>query len=268
MNLRGIEHLIHRWILRTDELTASIPEFDLRVQVIPADSMGRRLYKYRTHEPTITDAIRTHVRFQPGDVVLDVGANLGWYSLVVDRLAQGACRTFSFEPDPRNFALLEKNVARNGITSVTPCNLAVGERPGTLTLHRHAVENTGRHSALPINDGETMEVPVTSLDAFWQERALGDAPVRLLKMDIEGYEAVALRGAREVLARCEWALIEHTPAFMRAAGLDPAETVEILTAAGFSPAYPRGKRLEPVSAAAVLRNEEQHDVLWHRPGRA
>lgn len=268
MNLRGLTHLIHRWILRADEITAPVPEFNLHVRVIPADGMGRRLYKYRSHEPEITDAIRAHVRFAPGDVVLDVGANLGWYSMVVDRLAAGVCRTFAFEPDPRNFALLSKNIALNGITSVTPCNLAVGEGSGTLALHRHGVKNTGRHSALPINNGETVEVPVTTLDAFWRERGLGDAPVRLLKMDIEGYEAVALRGARQVLTRCEWALVEHTPAFMRAAGMDPAETAAILTAAGFSPFYPRGPRLEPIPASVIAGAAEQHDVLWHRPVRA
>lgn len=264
MNLRGPIHFVHRWILHSREITATVPEFGLRLRVTPADVVGRHLFKYRRYEPEIAAALRANVRFCSGDVFLDVGANLGWYSLLVDRLAAGTCRTFAFEPDAGNFSLLGRNLALNDVRSATPVAMAVGERKATLALHRYGKSNAGRHSMLAIHEGETVAVPVTSLDEFWEERGLGDAPVRLIKMDIEGYEPIALRGARDVLARTEWALIEHSPAYMRKAGLDPVDLVRTMDEAGFEPSYPVGAKLARVSVDSLARSDEQRNVLWRR----
>ncbi len=264
MNLRGPIHFLHRWILHSREITATVPEYGLRMRVDPVDCVGRHIFKHRNCEPEVTAAVRANIRFSPGDVFLDVGANLGWYSLLVDRLSGGTCRTFAFEPDARNFSLLERNLAMNDVRSVVPVAMAVGERKATLELHRYRKSNAGRHSMLAIHEGESVCVPVTSLDEFWQERKLGDAPVRLLKMDIEGYEPIALRGARGVLSRSEWALLEHTPGYMRKAGLDPTEMIRTMSEAGFEPSYPVGSKLEPVSADSLARSDKQSNVLWRR----
>lgn len=255
---------MHRWVLRSRFVQAEIPDYGLRMRVTPADVIGRHLYKYRRYEPEIAAALATHVKFQSGDICLDVGANIGWYSLLVSRLSHGDCRVFAFEPDPDNFSLLEHNLALNNAVAVTPVNKAAGEQSASLELHKYGPGNTGRHSLLAIHDGQTVSVQVISLDDFWREQALGDSPVRLLKMDIEGYELFALRGASQVLQRCEWLLIEHSPDYMRLAGLDPADLVDLLVHAGFSPLSPETDELHPIAPEALAADLRQRNVLWRR----
>ena len=250
-------------MLRSRYLQAKIPRYDLQLKVTPADDVGRRLYKHQEYEPELSQALERHVAFQPDDVFIDVGANIGWYSLLVHRLSAGKCRSFAFEPDPDNFALLQHNLALNGASAVTAFNLAVGERAATLQLHRYRRSNSGRHSLLAIHAGETIPVKVVSLDAFWRERGLGDGPIRLLKMDIEGYELMALRGATAVLQRCEWLLLEHSPPYMRKAGLDPAAMVDLLVNTGFAPLLP-GTELGAIPIDELRRDGSIRNVLWHR----
>jgi len=264
INIRSLSHLLHRWVLRSKFVEAVLPEYDLRLRVTPADVVGRHLYKYRRYEPEIAAALATHVKFQPGDICLDVGANVGWYSLLVSRLSQDSCRVYAFEPDPDNFALLQHNLAINGAERVSAVNKAAGAQAGCLALHKYGAGNTGRHSLLAIHEGQTVSVQVIALDEFWQEQALGDTPVRLLKMDIEGYELFALRGASQILQRCEWVLIEHSPDYMRLAGLDPEDLVNLLVQAGFTPMSPEPDGLLLIAPETLAADPDQRNVLWRR----
>ena len=80
-----------------------------------------------------TDLIKESV--QQGDVVLDLGANIGYYTLIFARLVGPQGRVFAFEPDPENFRLLERNVKENHYTNVVAINKAVSNKTERLKLY-------------------------------------------------------------------------------------------------------------------------------------
>lgn len=264
LNLRPASYLIQRWILRRPFLTACIPDFGLRLRVHTNDVIGRHLYKYRRYEPEVARCLMEHVQFEAGDVVLDVGANIGWYSLLIEKLAAVPMDILAFEPDPDNFLLLTENVRSNGCGMVTPIQAAAGREPARQLLYRYAKGNAGRHSLLPIHDGVPVSVDTVRLDRIWEERGLGNRVLRLIKIDVEGYELRALQGAGELLTRCQWLLAEYSPDFMRRGGMEPAELVALLEGHGLRPYRVRPNGLEPLSGKTLLTVERQTNILWTR----
>jgi FkbM family methyltransferase len=264
--LRSLAYLAHRWLLDTRYVVADVPDLGLRFKVRTRDVNGRHLYKYARYEPELTAFLTANLQLVRGDVVIDVGANLGWYCLLMERISPAPIDVFAFEPDPENFTLLTDNLRLNSAVMVTPVQQAVAERSGSLELHRYRDSNLGRHSLLPIHDGEKTRVATVSLDEFWESRGLGDRPLPLVKIDIEGYELPALRGARRLLGRCPLVLAEFSPNYMRAGGIDPAELVGYLTGLGFVPHSLRAGRLAPVEASALAGSERHTDLFWCRPG--
>src|SRR5207253_6545315 len=93
-------------------------------------------------EPLETYLVERRVR--EGDVVLDIGANIGYYTLVFAELVGDSGRVFAFEPEPANFALLSENTGLNGRANVTLVNAAVADAGGRLPLYL-AGENKGDH---------------------------------------------------------------------------------------------------------------------------
>lgn len=138
-------------------------------------------------------------------VVVDVGANVGQF-LVAAKLFAPDSRVIAFEPDPDVCAALERNVS--GYSSVRVHCAGVGRETGRLPLFRHPVSlmSTLRPSeAVETYDrANTVDVELVRLDD-----ALADEPtIDLLKIDVEGFELDALRGARETLKRTTYLLVE------------------------------------------------------------
>lgn len=137
-------------------------------------------------------------------VVLDVGANVGQFLTAIKAFYPGA-QVVSVEPDPDTHAKLATNAAP--MPGVSTRCVAVGETRGSLTLHRHHVSlmSTLRPGAVEEYDPElTLEVDVLPLDEL-----AADLPhVDLLKIDVEGFELEALRGARTLLRRTRYLLLE------------------------------------------------------------
>lgn len=131
---------------------------------------------------------------RPGDTVLDVGAHIGLYTLAAARAAGPTGRVIAFEPSSVNHALLVENVARNGYGNVEIRREAVGDRDGTVSLFL-SVDNTGDHSLIEDDTRQGESVPLVRLDS------LPIDTVAVIKMDIQGGEPAALRGAAALLAR-------------------------------------------------------------------
>lgn len=237
----------------------------MHLHVKTEDVIGRHLYKYGAHDPPLTEFLKRHLTFEDGDVVLDIGANVGWYSLLLDRIAGGKdVDVFAFEPEPTNFSLLEENVVHNAANHVTGVRCAIADAAGTRTMHLYDKSNRGRHSLLAINDGEKIDVETVSVDAFWEAKHLGARVPRFIKMDIEGFELVALRGATKVLSRCPLVMLEYSPSYMRAGALEPADLVELMLEQGFR-AYTLGDGcLEPMGTLALLSSDRHMDLFWSR----
>jgi FkbM family methyltransferase len=179
-------------------------------------------------EPLETQIVSAAIR--PGDVVLDVGANIGYYTLLFARLVGESGRVIAFEPDPGNFRLLEKNVRANGYRNVVLKRQAVSDVTGKLRLYLSG-PNKGDHRLYDSADGrESITVEATTLD-----HAVGGDRVDFIKMDIQGSEPAALRGMAGVLrANPHVRLItEFWPIGLKRFGADAAGYLDELLRLGF-----------------------------------
>lgn len=128
----------------------------------------------------------------PGMTVVDVGANLGFFSLMVAPLLRPGGRIVALEPSRRTFRKLSATIARNGLgDGVTAINAGAAAEPGSATLHQVSASSG---NATILADGAGEEIALTRLDD------LGVDSVGLLKIDTEGYESEVLKGGTGLLA--------------------------------------------------------------------
>ena len=207
----------------------------LRFLVSPRDVVGRTIMRRHGYEPELTDWLLAAINAGPGGVFVDVGANLGWFTLQAARLEK-VRRVVAIEPDVGNHRLLRTNLDRNGLASrVDAVACAVGKGSGLALLSRYKGSNLGKHSlAVDHGQGGTW-VPVESLDALLDRLGLAQAPVAAIKVDVEGYEPLVMQGAQGALARARALLVELSPALSRAGGLDVAQALDDIAGAGFVP---------------------------------
>lgn len=128
-----------------------------------------------------------------GRCFADIGANKGLYTVV---LAKAYSRVIAFEPDPAIREQLNTLIAANRLTNVSVRDVALGEQAGEATFYAAAGPNRGVGSLLPINEGAQFTVPVRTGDEVF-----ADTPVGMIKLDVEGFEAMVLAGMRRTLHR-------------------------------------------------------------------
>jgi FkbM family methyltransferase len=136
---------------------------------------------------------------RPGDIALDIGAHVGYFSMLF-RLAVGSTGTvFAFEPMPDTYRRLLRNVMTNRFTNVMPLPLAVADRSGSAIFHIDA-NNEGESSLLGGGGSESCQVQVTCLDDLFRDGL--PARPRLMKIDAEGVEMNILNGGRRWFDQC------------------------------------------------------------------
>ena len=263
--LRTLRFGLARLRARDGYISAPAGPFEATFLGPARDVITRHIYRFGAHEPTITRYVMEHVRLADGEVALDIGANIGWYSVLLSRLSAPQARIYAFEPDVESFVLLQRNLYGNHAANVTAVNCALGAEPGTGELRRYKHSNNGRHSLLGATDGrDTLQVRIRTLAGFWQEQALEERPLRFMKIDVEGFEYFVLRGAGALLGRCAQLILEYSPEGLRCAGLQPADLTALLASSSFSVQVFTGAGLAPISLEALHSLQAQHDLLLTR----
>jgi FkbM family methyltransferase len=235
-----------KWIfdrLRQKEVTVHGFPFFLD----PLDSL--ELSIFRSYEPFETSLLSEEI--QPGMRIVDVGANIGYYTLLFSKLTGDQGRVYSFEPEPQNFSLLQQNLARNERTNVVALNRAASDRAGASFLYL-STENYGDHQAYPFEDGRRrVAITMTRLDDCLT------GPVDLVKMDVQGFEAHALNGMEAIVAASPRLTIftEFWPEGLRRAGSDAADFLRRLRSFNLEIFFINeyANRLEPADDAELLR---------------
>lgn len=179
-------------------------------------------------DPHVLAVLRGFTR--PGDTVLDVGANIGWFSVIASRLVGPRGTVFAIEPDPLNADLLRDNLLRNSCANVIVEQVAAGGGAGTARLY-HSADNAGDHQMAIIADRPSwVDVAVLPLDTLMAGRA---QRLDVLKMDTQGSEAAALRGMAGLLARHPRLrlVLEFWPHGLERCGSSAAELLDLLDAA-------------------------------------
>jgi FkbM family methyltransferase len=164
--------------------------------VNPLEYHQRVLLFEAVYEPELT---RFLVKIlSPGMVLVDVGANLGYYTLLGGRQIGPRGQVHAFEPAPAQFRHLTTNVRMNRLTNVLLNECAVTDRVGETDLFLSRGWNQGTHSLrVTPNSGGSSKVKCTSLDAYVAEAGIGRIDV--IKMDVEGGELLVCRGAGDTL---------------------------------------------------------------------
>lgn len=230
-NFKPLARLIRRGLNR------AAPSGLTEVQVAAGDLAGFTLlldmqtekdYWLGTYEPDLQSALAELI--VPASVVYDVGANIGYVSLLLAKAAGEAGRVFAFEALPANVERLRRNVELNGMGArVTVVAGAVTQAAGPVRFLVHESGGMGKaEGSAGREDQYQTEVIVEglSLDEFVYGR--GNPPPQAVKMDIEGGEVLALPGMRRLLAEARPLMLMelHGPESARAAW-------ETLTAAGY-----------------------------------
>jgi FkbM family methyltransferase len=239
IDLRGsIKHLLLRLVPCRRQAWAVHRATGLHFRVRMRDVVGRHIMRYQAYEPALTGWLLAGFEQSPDatqQVFVDVGANLGWYSLQAAHHPKVG-RVVAIEPDAGNQLLLQTNVERNGLdgkTALVAC--AIGAAQGMAQLHRYRETNLGRHSLLADHGHGSSWVPVETVDGLLQRLGLAEASIAAIKIDVEGYEPAVLAGAQLALRRASALLVELSPALSRSGGLDLPAMLDVIADAGFVP---------------------------------
>ena len=230
-----------------------------------------RLSISREFEPGETRYFRESLR--PGQVVLDVGANIGYFTLLFAQQVGPTGHVFAFEPEPRNFELLQRNIALNGFANVTPIQRAAWHEPSTLMLYLNE-ENRGDHRAYPSEEARVgVSIAAGPIDDLLGQLA---RPVDVVKIDIQGAEYNAIRGMRRLLTqnRDVQVLTEFWPGGLRRCGSDPEHYLAFFRDLGFhfytvhDTANVEPATLSDILASHDLDGDGFTNILCRRPAPA
>jgi FkbM family methyltransferase len=201
---------------------------------------------------------------KPGMAVLDIGANFGYFTLLASKAVGPEGKVLAFEPEPGNFALLEKNVALNGYAQARPIPVALSNRKGTVRLFTDSA-NLGNPSLSASNvppSAAHVDVPTIELDELLATEKDLPGHFDFIKMDVQGAEALVIEGAMKLLERDRPTLLmEFWPKGLRNMGSDPRAFLERLDALGYDTrrVSRHGGTGPSLAASEVLRMCEQRD---------
>lgn len=165
-----------------------------------------------------------------GAQVVDIGANIGFYSRLLSDLVGPDGHVYSFEPEPRNYSMLAKRVA--GRPNVTAVNGAIGKLSGVAKLYISPDLNVDHQTYDDGTERISMDIQTFALDDYFKDIGAID----FIKMDIQGHEYQALLGAREILAASAGPklLLEFSPYGIAQAGDDPRQMLRFLEECGYT----------------------------------
>ncbi|HET6402104.1 MAG TPA: FkbM family methyltransferase [Candidatus Kapabacteria bacterium] len=231
-----------------------VPGMPGRFMYVRAEDGGvaHQLIMYREYEPFESKLVREHLK--PGMTVYNIGANLGYYSLLASECIGAGGKVFAFEPESRNLELLRKTIVENGCYNVEICSMAVSQETGAAMLSISEA-NSGDHRLTAIANREQVKVEVTSIDTFI---AQGHAPPDTIIMDVQGSELDVLRGAESLLQSNTPLILftEFWPGGLNERHPNGARAVlDILERAGFQfhQIDERKKRLIPITGGELIR---------------
>ena len=191
-----------------------------------------KIFDSRYNEPQTIAAMKRLLR--PGMTVFDIGANVGYYSLLAADLVRPSGHVHSFEPTPVVAERLEENVMSNHLSPwVTVNAVAVGSGRGMAKFHLSLDDSEGNSIFASEQTSQSISVPVMSVDEYIRDHELG--AIDVMKIDIEGAEMLALQGARKLLTREDAPLliIEVNPAALKSAGTTPTQLRSVIEAFGY-----------------------------------
>lgn len=216
-------------------LTIKRPNYRLRFY---PTAYSAQLWAHPDEPNSDEDFFARHLR--TGQVVVDVGANVGTLALTAATLVGRDGHVYAIEAHPATFRYLAGNVRFNHATNVTPWNLAAGRE--TAMVHLTDGASDDQNTVASDGDQSGLQVPQKPLDDLDVQEEVID----LLKIDVEGYEKYVLEGATALLRKTRCVLFESFAENYRRFGYCLGDVLEILEASGFGVYRFEGDALIPV----------------------
>jgi FkbM family methyltransferase len=230
--VRAAARALFRLLTPRGDVRIPFPGYSIYART-PDRILAALLCKYSL--PTSLEAEVYRSMIKPGMTVVEIGANIGFFTLLFSDLAGRTGKVLAYEPDPENYRLLGKSAAESGRSNITARQAAISDKRGRLSLYI-SEENRGDHRVYECGEGRCcVEVEALSLD----EELGAAARVDFIKMDIQGYEYQALLGMGGVVeASPDLAMLcEFTPAHIRLSGHSPEGFLRELQRHGFRLSY-------------------------------
>jgi FkbM family methyltransferase len=168
---------------------------------------------------------------RPGMTFLDIGAHVGYFSVMAARLVGHRGLVLAFEPEPRNYSLLLANVWENGLGNVVCFPWAVGEHSGFARLYTGGTNTGDNRLYASEEEREAMLVRVVALDSIAALRP----PVNVIKIDVQGAEDAVIRGMHHLLAASPDVVVlaEYWPYGIRQRGEDARSILDYYRSLGY-----------------------------------
>src|SRR5579872_858624 len=193
-----------------------------------SDYVQHEILVHEAWAPEITAIFQEILK--PGDFIVDIGANVGYFSLLAATLVGPSGHVIAFEPNPEIFSRLKANIARNGF-SIKAYQCACSETEGTISLYVNGTGNSGASSMSQANaaGNTSREVNCIIPDTLIE----GQARPKLIKIDVEGAEMLVLRGLRKTLAAHPFLCLEVDDRKLMPMGTNSNEVLEYLSSFGY-----------------------------------
>jgi FkbM family methyltransferase len=253
---RGRGALVNLMLRRLDFPPGTIRRLNggPEIELIPGQYCSKVIWLFGIDEPREERLFR---RLVPKDgVVIDVGANIGQYTLLAAMQTGSGGRVYAFEPDPLNAGALERSISRNGFGErVDLLRFAVADRSGEAILRVRA-DRTRSHllrDEVTCRQSDAISVRTITLDEFAEERGLDRLDV--VKVDAEGADLAVLRGAEHAIRRFRPGLlmVEHDPDSLLAYGERPEALPAFVEALGYNHRFVNARgifRQAPIAAGS------------------
>ncbi len=188
-----------------------------------------RLSILGTYEPFTTKLLKEKIH--KGDIVLDIGAHIGYFTLIAAQKVGKKGKVYAFEPEPNNFAILSKNIKENNYMNVELVNKAVVKTSHKVKLYLNPI-NAGNHSTVGNSGRKTILAEGISLDDFFIDKY---PKTSLIKIDIEGGEYSAIEGMSNILMKNKHLALftEFWPHGLNNAKKSAGDYIKLLHAYGF-----------------------------------
>jgi FkbM family methyltransferase len=216
------------------------------------EHVQRWIYYFGVYETDTATLFRELAK--PGMTVVDVGANVGQYTLLAASSVGPTGYVHAFEADKRNFELLEANLAQNDYRSVKPNAVALSDTTGAVTLYSANSDNAGEHSLYQFDTTmRGQSIPAVTLDQYMESAFLGSTGhVDLIKIDVQGAEAKVLKGAEATLREhLPLVICEFEERWLQGMGSSTIELKAWLRSLGYAAYRYVGSRLVAVSDTEV-----------------
>ncbi|MFT6890321.1 MAG: FkbM family methyltransferase [Halioglobus sp.] len=194
------------------------------------DVIGSSIIYEGQWEPLLSKTIAAYLR--EGDVAIDIGANMGYDTLLMSHIVGKGGLVIAFEPELNNLNRLLKNVLVNSCNNIVLQSVALSDVSGRSEILCPPEYNLGQANMRPSSDGRSLPILTARLDQVLNSTDFDR--IKLLKMDVEGYEYKVLKGMGNLLDRVDSLTCEINHDFLKACGSSEKEIFDVLHAHGFS----------------------------------